>query len=92
VDNDNLTKNQKIYEGLSGLSLGISMVVAVVLGIGIGIWLSDIFESKIFLWIGVFWGVGGAVLNVYKAYKKEKKAYDKIAQDIKYQDHFNENN
>jgi F0F1-type ATP synthase assembly protein I len=85
---DDLTKSQNYYQGMSGLSLGFSMVIAVLLGVGLGYWMMGIFESVWYLWIGVFWGVGGAVLNVYKAYKKEQKEYDEIAKDPKYQNHF----
>jgi ATP synthase protein I len=85
-----LTKSQKMYQGMGGLSLGISMVVAILFGVGIGLWLRSLFEQEWLLWLGVFWGVGGAVLNVYKAYKKEQREYDKIAQDPKYQNHFDD--
>jgi F0F1-type ATP synthase assembly protein I len=87
---NDLTKSQKTYQGLSGLSLGISMVVAILFGVGIGLWLRSMFGEEWLLWLGVFWGIGGAVLNVYKAYKKEQREYDKIAQDPKYQNHFDD--
>lgn len=36
------------------------------------------------LWIGVFIGVAAAILNVYKAYIKQKASLDELANDPKY--------
>jgi F0F1-type ATP synthase assembly protein I len=84
-------KYQKAIEGLDQLSLGISMVVAVAMGVGIGIGLKTLFEIDWLLWLGVFWGVAAAFLNVYKAYKKLQKEMDEVAKnpkyDQKYQNH-----
>ena len=33
---------------------------------------------------GVFWGVGGAILNVYKAYKKNVASLDELKDDVRY--------
>ncbi|HIC77703.1 MAG TPA: AtpZ/AtpI family protein, partial [Sulfurovum sp.] len=60
------------------------MVVAVLLGVGLGILLKNIFDTPWLLWVGVFWGVGAAVLNVYKAYEKQKKSLDELADDPRY--------
>ena len=81
-------KTKSIIEGAGQLSLGISMVVAVLLGIGLGLLMRDMFGYDWLLWLGLVWGLGGAGLNVYKAYKKEQREYDKIAKDPKYQNHF----
>ncbi len=83
------TQNKKpflreVVEGANALSLGISMVVAVLMGVGIGIWLKNMFDSVIFLWLGIVWGVGGAILNVYKVYKKQMKEYEAMEKDPKY--------
>ncbi|RAX54621.1 hypothetical protein CCY99_02335 [Helicobacter sp. 16-1353] len=77
-------KLQGILVGIKGLSLGISIVVALLLGIGIGILLKNIFDVFWVFWIGVFWGVCAAILNVYKAYKSQLKDFDKLANDPKY--------
>ena len=77
-------KLKKIVVAADGLSLGISMVVAIVLGVGLGLFLKNIFDTPWLLWVGVFWGVGGAVLNVYKAYEKQKKSLDELANDPRY--------
>jgi len=77
-------KLKKIVVAADGLSLGISMVVAIVLGVGLGLFLKNLFDTPWLLWIGVFWGVGAAVLNVYKAYERQKKSLDELANDPRY--------
>jgi len=74
-----------IIEGAESLSLGISMVVAVLIGVGIGLGLKHLFGHAWLLWIGVFIGIAAAVLNVYKAYSKQFKEYEKLAQEPRYQ-------
>ena len=80
-------KFRKLISAADQLSLGISMVVAVILGVGIGIWLKSMFGYSWLLWLGVFWGVAAAGLNVYKAYQKQKKELDKLKDDPKYKDY-----
>ncbi len=80
-------KYGKIIEGAEQLSLGISMVVAVLIGVGIGIGLKNLFGIGWLLWIGVFIGVAAAILNVYKAYKKQLKELDKLKDDVRYQNY-----
>lgn len=71
-------KVRRVIEGAEQLSLGISMVVAVLLGVGIGLLLKKWTGYGWTLWLGVFWGVAGAILNVYKAYKKQKASLDEL--------------
>ena len=78
-------KYRNVVEGIDALSLGISIVVAILLGVGIGLWLKNLFDAPWLLWLGVFWGVGGAVFNIYKAYKRELLEFEKIAQNPRYQ-------
>ena len=73
-----------IIEGAESLSLGISMVVAVVIGVGIGLGLKHLFDKTWLLWVGVFIGVAAAVLNVFKAYSKQYKEFEKLAQEPRY--------
>ncbi len=77
-------KFKKVVDAADGLSLGISIVVAVLIGVGIGLGLRDLTGAGWTLWIGVFIGVGAAILNVYKAYDKQKKSLDELAKDPRY--------
>ena len=77
-------KLKKIVDAADGLSLGISMVVAVLIGVGIGIGLQKLTGAWWTLWIGVFIGVGAAIINVYKAYAKQKRSLDELAKDPRY--------
>jgi F0F1-type ATP synthase assembly protein I len=77
-------KLKKVVDAADGLSLGISMVVAVLIGVAIGIGLQKLTGAWWTLWIGVFIGVGAAVLNVYKAYAKQKRSLDELANDPRY--------
>jgi len=76
-----------IIEGADSLSLGVSIVVAILLGVGIGIGLQRLFDVKWVLWIGVFIGISAAVLNIYKAYKKQMHEFDELKKNNpRYQD------
>jgi F0F1-type ATP synthase assembly protein I len=77
-------KLKKIVSAADGLSLGISMVVAVLIGVGLGLFLKNLFSTPWLLWVGVFIGVAAAILNVYKAYEKQKKSLDELANDPRY--------
>ncbi len=77
-------KLKKIVTAADGLSLGISMVVAILIGVGIGVSLKNLFGQPWLLWLGVFWGIAAAILNVYKAYVKQKKSLDELADDPRY--------
>ena len=87
LDSATLPKNTRlrsIIVGASGLSLGISIVVAILLGIGAGVLMQKIFGVFWVLFLGVFWGIAAAVLNVYKVYKAELRDFEKLANDPKY--------
>jgi ATP synthase protein I len=77
-------KFRKLVDAADGLSLGISMVVAVIMGVGIGIGLQKVTGAWWTIFIGVFIGIGAAISNVYKAYKKQKKSLDELANDPRY--------
>lgn len=84
---DNEEKKPKIkpiIEAADSLSLGISMVVAVVMGVGIGYLLRNLTEVAWTFWIGVFIGIAAAIVNVYKAYSKQYKAYEELAKEPRY--------
>ena len=82
-------KYRKIVEGADQLSLGISIVVAVLLGIGIGILMRRYFGYEWLFWLGVFWGIAAAILNIRKAYVKQKVELDKLKDDSRYK-HYNQ--
>lgn len=84
TENNNSPKHRGKLEALDHLSLGISMVVAVALGVGLGLLLKSWTGYEWTLWVGVVYGIAAAFLNVYKAYKKTKKDLDTLADDPKY--------
>lgn len=73
-----------LIEAADTLSLGISMVVAVLMGVGIGWVLKTLTEVQWTFFIGVFIGIAAAVLNVYKAYKKEFNSYEELSKQPRY--------
>jgi F0F1-type ATP synthase assembly protein I len=73
-----------ILEAADSLSLGISMVVAVLLGIGIGWLLKRWTDIGWLFWVGVFIGIAAALLNVFKAYSKQYKEFEKLAKEPRY--------
>ena len=77
-------KHRDKLEALDNMSLGISIVVAIALGVGLGLLLKSWTGYTWTLWIGVAYGVAAAILNVKKAYDRQKKVLDKLADDPKY--------
>lgn len=73
-----------VIEAADSLSLGISMVIAVVMGVGIGYLLKKYTGIGWLFWIGVFIGIAAAILNVYKAYSKQVKGYEELAKQPRY--------
>ena len=82
--NENDPKMKKVVDAADGLSLGISIVVAVLIGVGLGYLLRKWFGYEWLFWLGVFWGIAAAILNVYKAYVKQKASLDELAEDPRY--------
>ena len=77
----------KSVKGAEKLSLGISIVVAILMGIGVGIWMKNTFHQAWLLWLGVVWGIGAAIMNIWIEYKKLKKELDEVAKDPRYKDY-----
>lgn len=84
VEEEKKPRIKPIIEAADSLSLGISMVVAVVMGVGIGFLLKNLTGVSWTFWIGVFIGIAAAVANVYKAYSKQYKAYEELAKEPRY--------
>jgi len=73
-----------IIEAADSLSLGLSMVVAVLMGVGIGWLLRRLTDIPWLFFVGVAIGIAAAILNVYKAYSKQYKAYEELAKEPRY--------
>ncbi|MEO1953739.1 MAG: AtpZ/AtpI family protein [Campylobacterales bacterium] len=73
-----------IIEAADTLSLGISIVVAVLMGVGIGLLIKSLSGEAWTLWIGIFIGIAAAILNVYKAYSKQYKEFEELAKEPRY--------
>jgi len=84
---DKSPRIKPIVEGVDSLSLGLSIVVAILMGVGIGFGLQKLFEVQWVMFIGVFIGVAAAILNIFKAYKKQMKEFEDLKRDNpRYQD------
>lgn len=79
-----MSKTNDIIRGANALSLGISMIIAVFLGIGFGYLLEKFTKISFLFWIGVTLGILAAILNVYKAYKIQLASFDELKNDPKY--------
>ncbi len=77
-------KHQGKLAALDNLSLGISIVAAVLIGAGVGILLKKWTGYDWTLWLGVVWGIAAAGLNIHKAYKRAQKEYEGLENDPRY--------
>jgi ATP synthase protein I len=77
-------KHRDKIEALDSLSVGISIVAAILIGVGIGLGLKYLTGLAWTLWVGIFWGVAAAGLNIYKAYKRAQKVYEGMENDPRY--------
>ncbi|OCR17642.1 AtpZ/AtpI family protein [Helicobacter pullorum] len=84
MENKEKPKYQDAVLAYSNATLGISIVVAVLIGVGIGYGLEKLFGYRWLFWVGVVWGILAAILNIYKAYKRQKKEFDELSKDPKY--------
>ena len=84
VEEEKKPRIKPIIEAADSLSLGISMVVAVAMGIGIGYLLKNMTGITWLFWIGVFIGIAAAIMNIYKAYSKQYKQYEELAKEPRY--------
>ena len=77
-------KHQDKVVALDNLSLGISIVAAIIIGFGIGYGLKQLTGYTWTLWLGIAWGIAAAVMNVYKAYKRAQKEFEGMENDPRY--------
>lgn len=84
MNNNDKPKLSAFAEAASGLSLGISIVIAILLGVGFGLLLKSLFGISWLFWIGVFFGICAAILNVYKTYKMQMKSFRELEDSVKY--------
>ena len=77
-------KHRDKIEALDSLSVGISMVAAIVIGVGIGLGLKHLTGQTWTLWLGIFWGIAAAGVNVYRSYKRAQKVYEGMENDPRY--------
>ncbi len=83
-EDKNIPKHMPKLQALDNLSLGISIVAAVAIGFGVGYGLKSLTGYAWTLWLGLFWGVAAAGLNIYKAYKRAKKEFEGLENDPRY--------
>ena len=85
MDNqNNKPKHQDKVIAYDNLSLGISIVAAIIIGFGIGYGLKQLTGYTWTLWLGIAWGIAAAVMNVYRAYKRAQKEYEGMENDPRY--------
>ena len=77
-------KVKDIVAGAEQLSLGVSIVVAILLGTGLGYLVKKATNFTPALWIGFAIGIAAAILNVYKAYKAQVKSLDELKDEARY--------
>ena len=83
-DTEHKPRIKPLIEAADSLSLGISMVVAVIMGVGIGYLLKSTTGIAWLFWVGVAIGIAAAILNVYKAYSKQHKMFEELAKEPRY--------
>ncbi|MBE2984829.1 AtpZ/AtpI family protein [Campylobacter sp. RM9344] len=77
-------KINEVVNGAEKLSLGISMVVAVAIGVGLGFWLKSLTGWNAMIFVGLAFGIAAAALNVHKAYKAQIKSLDELKDENRY--------
>lgn len=58
--------------GYRASAIGLSLVLAILIGFGLGYWLSLIFENRIFIYIGLILGIIAGFRNLYLMGKRYK--------------------
>lgn len=73
-----------VVKGAEQLSLGISIVVALVIGAGLGFWVMKETGWTWTLFAGFALGIAAAVLNVKKAYNAQMKSFEELKDESKF--------
>jgi len=80
-----LTKNlNEVVKDSSGLSLAISVLVAILIGFFGGKFLYDVTGFIILFWLFLFIGFAAAFVNIKKAIKAQRKDMNELMNDPKY--------
>ncbi|MCL6620774.1 MAG: AtpZ/AtpI family protein [Syntrophobacterales bacterium] len=58
--------------GYRASAIGLSLVLAILIGFGLGYWLSIIFDNRIFIYIGLIMGIIAGFRNLYLMGKRYK--------------------
>lgn len=74
----------EVVKGAEQLSLGISIVVAIIIGSGAGYWIMKETGWTWTLFAGVAVGIAAAALNVKKAYDAQIKSLDELKDEGKF--------
>lgn len=83
-----VTKNlNKVVRGASALSLGISIVVAIAIGVFAGIYLEKATGLKFLFWLCVLVGIVAAFLNIHRAFKMLNKELEELQNDPRYKNY-----
>ena len=73
-----------VVKGAEQLSLGISIVVAIIIGSGAGYWIMKETGWTWTLFAGIAVGIAAAALNVKKAYDAQIKSLDELKNESKF--------
>ena len=74
----------EVVKGAEQLSLGISIVVAIIIGSGAGYWITKETGWTWTLFAGVAVGIAAAGLNIKKAYDAQIKSLEQLKDESKF--------
>jgi len=74
----------EVVKGAEQLSLGISIVVAIIIGSGAGYWIMKETGWMWALFVGIAVGIAAAALNVKKAYDAQIKSLEQLKDEGKF--------